>query len=1018
MKKKLAIAFFFSGAAALVYQVLWARMLGLVFGNTTYAVSTVLAAFMGGMALGSYFMGRYAEKSGAGPLKTLAYMEAAVGLYCALTPLLFAAAGRGYILAQQSFELSAPAITMLRFVFSSAILLFPTFMMGGTLPVMTKALKAILPSEELSGAIGFFYGLNTLGAVFGVIFSAFISIAYFGVGTTLYLAVAANLAVAAFLYGISRSEKDTSPVPEAEVTTPAADQGLARLALAAAAISGFSAMVCEVVWSRSLSMVIGMSVYAFATMLAAFLAGMAAGSFVFVKFAEKRVKAYGNEGFLAVGVMLGAAGVLILTTIPVFNHLPLFFLRLFGVLSGSFASLLLLQVLISFLVMAVPAAFFGLMFPMLIKIYTLAGSSSAKNSSAVGRIYASNTAGCIAGSLLAGFALVSLLGLEGSIRASGFVCVTAALVILLLAKDMRRLALPMAAFLSIAAAPHLLSVGAWDSGIMNSGVYQYAPDIIKNARAQGVSVKEAFKQAVSGEELYSSPGANFTVAVTRNPNGVLSLSIDGKVDASSNIFMDMQTQTLSGHLPLLLHPGAKRVLVIGLASGVTLGAVGAYPGVEEIDCVEIEPAMTKAASFFSPWNRGILKDKRVNLIVNDGRNYLLAAKKKYDVIISVPSNPWIPGSSALFTEEFFKLAKNSLATGGVFCQWVQAYELRLDEVRSVAAAAAGVFPELSLWNPMGGDLLLVSAEGKFPVDYQTFAARFAAAAPELAKVRIKDPLDVLARFLMGGDAINGFVKGARPNTDDRPLLEYSAPKYIYTAEVSKSNLDYLLKNASSVSGSLVNFSDSARLAARYMEKNLPAQAEKEALVALARKDDAADHNLLGEAYLKQGKAAAAAEQFEKALALKPSYSRALVNLSVVYMDTDPDRALEYAGKASGAAAYTQAGLVQLKRGKPAEAARSFEKARKSDPSYMPAYINGAVVYLDYLDIPPAALEILDAGTKMNRNVPELYYHAGRALYRMGFAGEALSNFNRAVAMNPAYEKHVKEAVEKINRLKG
>jgi len=1018
MKKKLAIAFFFSGAAALVYQVLWARMLGLVFGNTTYAISTVLAAFMGGMALGSYFLGRYAEKSGASPVKTLAYMEAAVGIYCALTPLLFAAAGRAYVLAQQNYELSAPAVTLLRFVLSSAILLLPTFLMGGTLPVMTKALKAILPAEELSGAIGFFYGVNTLGAVFGVIFSAFISIAYFGVNATLAAAAAANLAVAAFLFAISRSEKNTAAVPEAEVPTPAADPGLARLALVAAAVSGFSAMVCEVVWSRSLSMVIGMSVYAFATMLAAFLAGMAAGSFIFTKFAEKKVKADGKEGFLAVGVMLGGAGVLILTTIPMFNHLPLLFLRLFGVLSGSFASLLLLQVLISFLVMAVPAAFFGLMFPMLIKIYSLAGGRNGKSSSAVGRVYASNTAGCIAGSLLAGFVLVSLLGLEGTIRASGFVCVAAALAVLLLAKDMRRLALPMAAFLVVAAAPHLLAVGAWNSGIMNSGVYQYAPDIIENARAQGVSLKEAFKQAVSGEELYSRPGANFTVAVTRNPNGILSLSIDGKVDASSDIFRDMQTQTLSGHLPLLLHPGAKRVLVIGLASGVTLGAVGAYPGVEEIDCVEIEPAMTKAASFFAPWNRDILKDKRVNLIVNDGRNYLAASKKKYDVIISVPSNPWIPGSAALFTEEFFRLARNSLAPGGVLCQWIQAYELRLDEVRSVAAAAAGAFPELSLWNPMGGDLLLVSAEGKFPVDYKTFSARFAVAAPELARVRVKDPLDVLSRFLMGGEALKEFVKGARPNTDGLPLLEYASPKYIYTTEASRANLDYLLKNASSVSGSLVNFSDNAGLAARYMEKNLPAQAEKEALAMLARGANAPDHNLLGEAYLRQGKTTEADEQFMKALALKPGDSRALVNLSVVYMDKDPDKALEYAAKASGAAAFTQAGLVQLKRGRPAEAAKSFERARRSDPAYMPAYINGAVVYLDYLDIPPAALEILDAGTRVNKNVPELYYHSGRALYKMGFAKEALSNFNRAMAMNPAYEKHIKEAVEKINGLKG
>jgi len=1013
MKKKLAMAFFFSGAAALVYQVLWVRMLGLVFGNTTYAISTVLAAFMGGMALGSWLLGRYADKPGFRPVRALALIEAGIGAYCALSPLLFSGAAKVYILAQQG-DLSLPAVTLLRFLLSSAILLLPTALMGGTLPVMTRALKTLLPEGELPRAIGLFYGVNTAGAVSGVIFAAFFAIAALGVSATLALAVGLNLAVGALLFRLAAGEKTAAPAPE-ETFAPVLDLKLARTALAAAAVAGFASMICEVVWTRSLSMVIGMSVYAFSVMLAAFLTGIAAGSFLFARYLENLVEGEGKEAFLAIGVILGSVGVVILTTIPAFNHLPLLFLRLFKLMSGSYAGLLAVQALFSFIVMAVPAALFGLMFPALIKIYSQA-ASAAKTSAAVGRVYAFNTAGCIAGSLLAGFALISLLGLEGSIRASGFVCVASALVILFLA-DFRRLALPVAGFLLLASAPHLLAVGSWDRAVMNSGVYQYAPDIIASAASQGIGLKDALKQAISSEELYYRTGSNFSVAVTRGQGGLLSLSIDGKVDASSDISLDMQTQALSGHLPLLLHPGARKVLVIGLASGVTLGAVAAYP-VEEIDCVEIEPSMAEAAAYFSQWNGSILKDKRVRLIVNDGRNYLKATKKKYDVIISVPSNPWIPGSAALFTKDFFELAKNSLAAGGVFCQWMQMYEVRLGEVRSVAAAAAGVFPGLSLWNPVGGDLLLVSAGEKFNPDYAGFSKRFAAVAPALAGLRIKDPLDILSRFLLAGAELEAFVGGSRPNTDNRPVLEFSAPKYVYTAEAGGANLAGLQKIAVSVSSYLAGFGDNAGLAERYLARGLPAQAEKEAARMLAVKPSGPAHNLLGEAYLAQGRTEDAAGQFRAALAFSPENRKYLVNFSAAVMEKDPDQALALAGKAKGAEAYTQTGLVYLKKGDPASAAKAFEKARQADPSYMPAYINGAVVYLDYLDVPPAALEIADAGIRLNRNRPELYYHAGRALYRMGLAREALENFNMAAAMNPAYGKPIKEEVEKVNGAKG
>lgn len=1013
MKRKLAIAFFFSGAAALMYQVLWARMLGLVFGNTTYAVSTVLAAFMGGMALGSWFLGRRADRSGFRPVRALAFMEAGIGLLCAVSPLLFSGAAKVYVLAQQG-EMSLPAVTLLRFLLSSVILLAPTFLMGGTLPVMTRALKALLPEAGVPGAIGLFYGLNTAGAVFGVLFSAFVSIAYFGVGATLAIAVCANLAVAATFYRLSSGEREPSAASAGTPAAPA-DPGLARLTLAAAAVSGFASMVCEVAWTRALSLVIGMSVYAFAIMLAAFLAGIAGGSLIFTRFAEKRVKADGKEGFLAVGVMLGAAGVLILTTVPVFDHLPLLFLRLFAALGGSFAGHLLLQTLVAFVIMAVPAALFGLMFPMLIKIYSLSWVSPASVPSAVGRIYASNTAGCIAGSLATGFALISRLGLAGSIRSAGFLCVASALAVLLSARDLRRLAFPIAGFLVFAAAPHLLAMGAWEPGVMNSGVYQYAPDIIENARSQGIGIGESFRQIMENkEQLYQKDGAGFSVAVARDRfSGVVSLAIDGKVDASSDRAGDMNTQLLSGHLPLLLHKAPKKVLVIGLASGITLGAVARHP-VEEIDCVEIEPSMIKAAGYFDRWNRGVLRDKRVRIIKDDARNYLLLNRKKYDVIISEPSNPWIQAASPLFTKEYFALVRKSLAPDGVFCQWMQLYDIRIEGLKTVMNSVKSAFPDLSLWNPYAGDTLIIATPGRLSVDQAAFESGFSYAREDASFLGIRSPYGLLARFVMASPELDGFIKDAGTNSDDSPVIEFSAPRSMLVKKYGSENYRTLQNGAQAVSPYLKPAGGGKlelALAEEYLAVGAPAGAEKELRLLTARKPAADSYELLGRVLERLDRPEEARTSFEKAAAMDPSSPGSYVALSRLYSAAnDAGKAMLYAKKAlsakRSARTLNQLGLVLLKAGDARGAARSFSSAYNMEKDFIQAYLNEARVYIDILNIPPAALEVLGKAARANPNDPDVLYQLGRALYRMGMAENARDSFNAAIALNPGYRAKI------------
>jgi spermidine synthase len=1013
MKKKLAIAFFFSGAAALVYQVLWARMLGLVFGNTTYAISTVLAAFMGGMALGSYALGRYAERTGVNPVRTLAYMEAAAGIYCALTPLLFAAAGRGYVLAQQSFDLSLPVLTIFRFVLSSAIMLLPTFLMGGTLPVMAKALKGLMPAEELSGAIGSFYGINTLGAVFGVVFSAFFSIAYFGVNATLAAAVAVNLAVAVSLYVMGRGEKMLLPAPAAEAV-PAADHKLARMALGAAAISGFVAMLCEVLWTRILSLVIGMSVYAFATMLCSFLFGIAAGSFIFTKFAGKIVETRGKKAFFAVGSAFGLAGVLILMTIPAFNHLPLLFLSLFNFLERSFAGFVFIQTVISFSVMLLPAVIFGFMFPLLAKIYLQArGEGGGPVSGALGRVYAFNTIGAIAGSTLSGFVLISALGLEGSIRTAGFVTVILAILLIFYAvKEVKAPAWAAIGFLAFFAAQHAIAMGSWDKRVMTSGVYQYAPEIIRNAESQDIGIAESFRQIVERKEnLYFKDGAGFSVAVSKDKvQGFLSLSIDGKVDASNNYSADMNTQLLSGHLPLLLHPNPKKVLVIGLASGVTLGAVAGHP-VEEIDCVEIEPSMLKAAGYFEQWNRSVLKDPRVKIISNDGRNYLLSTKKKYDIIISEPSNPWISAASPLFTSEYFKLVSKRLAPGGVFCQWMQLYAVQPSDIKSVLGTVKSVFPSVSLWNPYGFDTLAIATPGKFSVDYADLEKRFALARPDMASLGIKNIRGLLVKFVMAGPELDAFIKGAELNTDNRPVLEFSAPKSLYNASLADANYRLLQSNVHTVSPYLAGGNGGLALAEEYLQSGVFGGAESELKLLAQKSPGAKIYDLLGYALQRQKKFDEAKAVLEKAAALDVTKPDAFVGLSQVWLaENNAEKALFYAKKALAAGrsalSYNQMGLTQLKLGNTDEAVKNFSMAYKTTPSFIPAYINEAIVYTDFLKVPAAAVEVLSRAASAKPNDASVFFQLGRAMQRMGMLEQAAGYFNSAIYLDESYRRTV------------
>ncbi|MHC4636575.1 MAG: fused MFS/spermidine synthase [Planctomycetota bacterium] len=807
-RKKILFCFFLSGACGLVYEVIWVRMLTLIFGNTTYAVSTVLCAFMAGLALGSWYFGRLVDRVTSSPLALFAFFEAGIGFYCIFTPLLFKLIQYLYVsLSHLTSHLLL--LTSFRFLFSFIIMLIPTALMGGTLPVLSKLF--IQRKEEIGEEVGILYSVNTWGGVLGTFATGFLLMILLGVRGTLYTAAIINLAISAFVYYIRRAtasivragvpacSKQADTVVDTRITQ--SRNYLSTFILVAFALSGFTALVYEVTWTRVLSMIIGSSVYAFSIMLTAFLAGIVLGSLLFAKFFNQL-----KNQITLFGLAEMIIGFSVLLLIPLFGILPFIFVDIFKQFQNTFYGFQMMQFIMVFLVMLLPTTLFGLTLPLVAKICT---SEFKMVGRSVGKVYMVNTVGAILGSFAAGFMLIPLFGLQITIRVMAFLNLLIGMLLLyfgLIRKKRLQTALVFACLIVVVIS--LAFPIHWNKEMLNSGVFVYAPFY---ASFKGGSLRERWeiwKGVVEQPEIlyYSDKSPRFIVAVKRNlRSGILSLSIDGKTDASNNYGGDMPNQLLIGHLPLFLHPQAKSALVVGLAGGITLGAVQQHP-LERIDCVEIEPAMIEASRFFIPWNHNCLKDRRTRLIIEDGRSHLLVTKKRYDVIISGLTNPWISGVSNLFTQEYFELCKRKLNPDGIFCSWIPYYKTNMRDFKIFVNTFRSVFPHSSLWLSSSSDSLLIGMDNEFSIDYPKLKQRLAdpKIRADLQSIGLDSPAHLLSIFVMAEKTLSDFCKDLPVNTDNRPYIEFSAPKGLYDSQVIRKNLQILRKAAEDVSPYLIN----------------------------------------------------------------------------------------------------------------------------------------------------------------------------------------------------------------------
>ncbi|MBI4545629.1 MAG: fused MFS/spermidine synthase [Gemmatimonadetes bacterium] len=867
----LRVCFVFSGGAALLYEVAWLRLLVLVFGTTSLAVATLLAAFMAGLGLGSYAFGRIVDRWGR-PVLLYGLLELGVGAYALLVPTLFQALVPVYQWAWASFHPSGAAFSLLRFGLAFLALLLPTALMGGTLPILSRYFAR---SEEEAGfRVGLLYALNALGSAAGAFATAFFLLPALGLQRTILVGVAVNAAVGAIaLLLAARTRALAVPAPAAPGAAASRPRAPAtawmRAVLAVFALSGFLAMAYEVAWTRLLTLVLGSSTYSFTLMVTTFILGIALGSAAMARPADRIASPVASFGVVQAGI-----GLATLLGLTLAHHLPSYFLSLFYWTGGRSPLFTLGQFSLSALVMLLPTLLMGAAFPVAVR--ALARGAAAVGST-VGKVYGANTVGGVLGAVGAGFWLLPRLGIQETILAALVVNLVAGGALIALAPGLGGRSRALLAGGSLAAV--VLAVGGaprWDRLVMSSGVYREAPTLLS---LYG-SPRGALRLLENYDLIYYREGTTATVTVVARPvladRRHLALAIDGKVDASTA--EDMATQVLSGHLPLMLAPRRERVLVIGWGSGVTVGSAALYP-VRSLSAIEIEPAVVEGSRAFEHMNHRPLDDPRLRLVTDDARNYLLAARDTFDVIVSEPSNPWMSGPAKLFTREFFELAAERLTAKGVFAQWVQLYGLRPASFQALVRTFVGVFPHTYLVQTTEADLLLLGSRAPFALDARALARWLAdpGIAADLARVGVRLPADVLARFRLGPGETAALAGAGALNTDDNGLIEFAAPRALYEQTIDQ-NLRLIEQAGNGVLPYLSASAgprDAARLQLELGESLRAAGHAQESIAALRRAVELAPspsaYTLLGNALSRAGSDPGSLEAWGHALRLDPHY---------------------------------------------------------------------------------------------------------------------------------------------------
>ncbi|MBI5365862.1 MAG: fused MFS/spermidine synthase, partial [Planctomycetes bacterium] len=758
----LAAIFLISGAAGLIYEVVWTRKLLLVFGSTSFAVGTVLAAFMGGLALGSRLLGRRADRS-PDCLRLYAGLEFAIGAYGIASSQLVELVNLAYAALHAAVHPGFAVSVGIRLGLAGAFILLPTALMGGTLPVLVRHVHG--GGGGTAARVGALYAVNTAGAVVGTVLGGLVLMPLLGVDRTLLCAGFLNLLAGALALALRRAAPaviapapPVAPAPApalASAAVVAASPWAARAVLLAAALSGFASFLYEVSWTRTLHMIVGSTHDALTVMLAAFLVGIAAGSAAIARFAD-RVRDPARL-FLALEFGIGIAALLV---IPLLGQLPYILLDWQATLRSSHALFVTAKFLLSLAAMLAPALLIGATFPVAARLFI---GDARDVGGRLGRLYLWNTLGCICGALGAAFLLIPALGALGTTRVGVVANALAGLAVAGCGAGALRRWPAVAAGAAALAATFALAP-AWDRAVVTSAPYMYAYQF------EGMDAEAVRRLLHSARVLYDREGIDSVVTV-RETSVERFFQINGKTEASTG---QLDPNVLLAEIPLQLHPEPQDALVIGWGMGVAVGAFTQHESIGRIDVVELEAAVLGAADFFRAENHDARNDPRVHVRIDDGRNFVALADRKWDIIASDPPDCWVSGPSHLFTIEHLRNVKAHLRPGGILSQWVAISSLRESAIQTLLRTYAEVFTYVEVWNmPRPIEQIVLASDTPLVFDVARFRKRLEQprVRRDLERIGVADPVAFAACRL--GAIPRAAWSGAELHTDDQPVLEFT-----------------------------------------------------------------------------------------------------------------------------------------------------------------------------------------------------------------------------------------------------
>lgn len=788
-----ALLFFLSGASSLIYQVIWTRQMVFVFGSSTFASATVLSAFMGGLALGSFVAGKIADKF-KNPFLLYGILEGIIGIWAFAAPYMFDAALPIYKAFWQSLHLQILPFSLLRFVVVALILLVPTACMGATLPLLSRFITNSL--NVVGARVGALYSINTLGAVAGATACGFFLIPQFGLRASTYTAALTNIALMVIVLVLSRfwpslqvqEAKSWEPTPEPEPLSKPA-----LMMLIAFGLSGAIAMIYEVAWTRSLLLIIGSTTYAFSIMLSTFLIGIFVGSFLMSRFAD-HVK-NPSLWFAQLQILLGGMGIV---SLFLFNYLPYWNII---ANSNSFANPsvgMSVRFMLAGSIMVPIAILLGATFPLAVK--TCARELNRLGNS-VGTLYSVNTLGAIFGSFLAGFVIIPFLGGEQTLVDCALANALIGIFVLLSSVEGK---MPLKAVGCIATGA--LAVWAlgqpkpWNLHLITSSQKLRRTMSFTNTKEVPEFSKWADQIKSAFDILFWKDGICANVAIVKFKDQQISLFTNGHIDASDGP-SDMPTQALLPSIPLLLKPDAKDIADVGWGSGCTMGYALMFPEIKNMVCAEIEPAVVETSQYFHNVNLAPELDPRLRIGYNDGRNYLLATDEKFDVITSEPSNPWQAGVCNLYTQEYFQVCHDRLKQGGIFTMWWQSNEVSHDNLARVFKALKNVFKHVLVFQTFPGDIAACASDEdiKIKLGKVSYALQSRNLRDHLSKYGgIAVPEDLPIKLIMSDEGVNKVIQNVEPNTDDRNHIEFDVSRTYEQMGYANENTKWFQDNSGKI----------------------------------------------------------------------------------------------------------------------------------------------------------------------------------------------------------------------------